>query len=213
MQVRAHFGLRLRYISAVFPELSPPQSGALSLYEDLLRERAVPLGLIAESDLERLRERHIRDSFRAASLIRPGDAVLCDIGPGAGLPGVVLAITKPDLRVLLVEPKQRAVGFLELAAARLELKNVEIHDARVEDVALEADVATARAFGAIERSWEAAVRVLRPGGRLIYFAGRGLEDPEGAARRIRSPERPDAVEVAHVIADFSPLVIMTRATP
>ena len=197
----------------MLPELSPGQAEALSFFEDLLRQRAVPLGLIGESDLERLGERHILDCLRAATLIRPEDASLCDIGPGAGLPGLVLAIAKPGLEVILVEPKQRAVGFLEFAVARLGLLNVEIRHARVEEVAMQADVASARAFGPVERSWEAAVGILRPGGRLIYFAGEGLEDPEARARAITAPERPEKVEIERVIADSSPLVIMTRANP
>lgn len=193
-------------------ELSRAQAGALDRLEDLLRERALPLGLIAESDRERLGERHTRDSLRAATLIGPDDRVLCDIGPGAGLPGLVVAIARPQLEVVLVEPKQRAVGFLELVIARLGLENAEVRHSRVEEVDLEADVATARAFGSMQTSWEAAVRVLRQGGRLIYFAGDGLEDPEAVARGIQTPEPPHEVEVTRVIADSSPLVIMTRAS-
>ena len=194
-------------------ELPGAQGDALDRFEDLLRERAVPLGLIAESDRDRLGERHIRDSLRAASVLHTGDALLADIGPGAGLPGLVIAIARPEIQVVLIERKQRAVAFLELAVARLRLENVEVRHARVEDVDLRADVATARAFASLEATWEAAVRVLRPGGRLIYFAGEALEDPEGAAREIPSPEPPAGVEVERVIADSSPLVIMARGTP
>ena len=195
----------------MLPDLSASQADALSLYETLLRERGVALGLIAPSDTNRLGPRHVQDSLRAAALIRADDASLCDIGPGAGLPGLVVAIASPSLEVVMVEPKERAVAFLELAVARLGLQNVEIRHARVEDVSLQADVATTRAFGPAQRSWEAAVRVLRPGGRLIYFAGGGSQDPEATAREIRAPERPERIELESVIADSSPLVIMTRA--
>ena len=194
-------------------ELPGAQGDALDRLEDLLRERAVPLGLIAESDRDRLGERHIRDSLRAAFVLHPDETLLADIGPGAGLPGLVIAIARPEVQVVLIERKQRAVAFLELAVARLRLENVEVRHARVEDVDLRADVATARAFASLEASWEAAVRVIRPRGRLIYFAGQGLEDPEAAAREILSPERPASVEVERVIADSSPLVIMARGTP
>ena len=197
----------------MLPELSSGQVAGLQRLEELLRDRAVALGLVAGSDTHRLGERHVRDSLRAASLLRPADAVVCDIGSGAGLPGLPIAIARPDLEVKLVEPRHRAVAFLELAIARLELSNAEVLPARVEEVEVTADVATTRAFGALQRSWEAALRVLRPGGRLIYFAGEGLEDPAGAARGIRAPEVAEEVEVERVIADSSPLVIMTRASP
>ncbi len=193
-------------------DLPPAQLDQLESFESLLRDRAVSLGLIAASDMERLGERHVHDSLRAASLILSGDEALCDIGPGAGLPGLVLAIAKPDLEVTLLEPKQRAVAFLELAVSRLHLGNVEILPTRVEEVEMSVDVATTRAFGPMERSWEAALRVLRPGGRLIYFAGEGLVDPAAAAGEMDSAEAPASVDVERVIADFSPLVIMTRAT-
>ena len=194
-------------------DLSPIQLDQLRSFESLLRDRAVSLGLIAESDSERLGERHVQDSLRAASSILSGDEALCDIGPGAGLPGLVLAIAKPDLEVTLLEPKQKAVAFLEMAISRLSLGNVAIVSTRVEETQLSVDVATARAFGPMERSWEAALKVLRPGGRLIYFAGEGLVDPVAAAGEMGSAEAPASVDVEHVIADSSPLVIMARATP
>jgi 16S rRNA (guanine527-N7)-methyltransferase len=195
----------------VLPELSRHHEAALKSLETLLRERAVPLGLIAASDAERVGERHVRDSLRVVSLLSEPDRVLCDIGTGAGLPGLAIAIARPDLEVTLIEPKERAVGFLELARDRLGLENVQILHVRVEDADIAADVATTRAFASLEKSWEAATRVLRPGGRLIYFAGVGLTDPEGTAAALNSPERPAAVQVDTVVADSSPLVIMTRA--
>jgi 16S rRNA (guanine527-N7)-methyltransferase len=200
----------LGYVFDVLPNVSPAQELLLSRYEELLRDRGVGMGLIAESDADRLGERHVRDSLRAAGLLTDEDRTLVDIGPGAGLPGLVLAIARPELRVILVEPKSRAVGFLELAVDRLALANVEIRGSRVEDVDLQADVATTRAFAALDRSWEAAIRVLKPGGRLIYFAGEGLEDPEAAASALTMPESPYSVLVERVVAGSSPLVMMTR---
>lgn len=199
----------LEYLFPVYDDVL--ESDALNEYEALLRERAVPLGLIAASDSGRLTSRHLRDSLRVVSLLTAEDRILCDIGTGAGLPGFVIALARPDLEVVLVEPKERAVGFLELARERLGLEKVRILHMRVEDADVEADVATTRAFASLERSWEAAMRVLRKGGRLIYFAGAGLADPLARARAISSPEKAAAVEVTSVIADSSPLVIMTRA--
>lgn len=190
--------------------LSPSQEAQLVEYETLLRTRGIRLGLVAESDADRLGERHLLDSLRAAALLSDRDELVADIGPGAGLPGVVVAIARPDLRVVLIEPKQRAIGFLELAVDTLGLDNVEILAGRVEDADLRADAATSRAFGSLERSWEAACLVLRPGGRLIYFAGGGLVDPEASARAVATPEAPSSVLVDSVVAGSSPLVMMTR---
>ena len=192
------------------PSLTPAQEDLLHRFEELLRERAIPLGLVAESDRDRLGERHVRDCVRAAALLSESDATVVDIGSGAGLPGLTLAVARPQIRFVLVEPRSRAVGFLELAAERLGLTNVEIRSARIEDVDEQADAATARAFGPLERSWQAAVKVLRPGGRLIYFAGGSLDDPEAAAGDITRPEPPGSVLVERVVAGSSPLVIMAR---
>jgi 16S rRNA (guanine527-N7)-methyltransferase len=200
----------LGYGFGVLPELTSGLTKALAEYESLLGSRAVPVGLVAESDADRLGERHVRDSLRAAAVLSDSDSLVSDIGSGAGLPGLVLAIARPDIRVVLIEPKQRAVGFLELAIDRLGLSNVEVRAERIEDVDLEADAATARAYGSLERSWQAACKVLRPGGRLIYFAGEGLGDPEGVATAVTDPEQPESVLVERVVAGSSPLVIMTR---
>ncbi len=191
--------------------ISPAQQEALEAFAALLRERAIPLGLISEADAPRVRERHVKDSVRAARLVESGEAMLCDIGSGAGLPGIPIAIARPDLTVTAIEPRTRAVGFLELAIDRLGLANLRVLASRVEEADIVADVATSRAFAPIEGSWEAAVRILRPGGRLIYFAGRGLEDPVAAARSLTRPEPPASVRADPVIAEFSPLVIMARA--
>ena len=177
----------------------------LETLSDLLASRAIPLGLVAEGDGERVRERHVEDSLRAAPLL--GTGVVVDIGSGAGLPGIPLAIARPDLSFVLVEPKRRAVAFLELALQELGLVNVEVRHARIEEVALEADAATARAFGPLDRSWAAACRVLKPGGRLIYFAGSSWDPAE--AQALTKPESPAGTEVSE-LESSAPLVIMTR---
>jgi 16S rRNA (guanine527-N7)-methyltransferase len=194
-------------LAALGVPLDEPKEAALVGYLTLLRERAIPLGLVAASDAPRLYERHLLDSARAFSEFTPDDARALDLGSGAGLPGLVLAAILPTTWFGLVEPRRRAVGFLELAVERLKLANVEILMAPAGDVDLTVDVVTARAFGPVDRSWAAAWPLLRPGGRLIYFAGRRLRDP---ARMARSPEPPADVRTSSVIASSPPLVIMSR---
>jgi hypothetical protein len=108
----------------------------------------------------------------------------------------------------LIEPRRRAVAFLELAVGELGLSNVEILKARVEEVREPTDVVTARAFAPLDRTWAAARPLLRSGGRLVYFAGSGLDDPEGSARALSEP--PHEVEVIDPLASGAPLVIMSR---
>jgi 16S rRNA (guanine527-N7)-methyltransferase len=185
--------------------LTEVQLTRLAVLAVLLRERAVPLGLVAASDAARILGRHILDSLRAAVLFEPKDREAVDVGSGAGLPGLVLASVLPAT-FHLMERKRRAIGFLELAVERLELANVTVSP----EALAGADVVTARAFGSLATSWEAAAPVLRPGGRLIYFAGSTLHDPVAAGRRCTEPEPPGLVTTDRVIASSPPLVIMSR---
>jgi 16S rRNA (guanine527-N7)-methyltransferase len=182
----------------------------LQAYANLLAERALHLGLVAESDRDRLWPRHIEDSLRATEAFRDSDRVAYDLGSGAGLPGIVLACALPDRRFLLVEPRRRAVAFLELAVERLALENVEILSTRAEDLGGPVDVVTTRAFAPLDRAWSSAFRLLRPGGRLVYFAGEEMEDPATRARGIERPEPPAEVELVERVDSGPPLVIMSR---
>jgi len=204
-------GSRMIHVKHRFgSHLDGPTVQRLGSLHGLLQEQAIHLGLVAPSDAGRLWERHILDCLRATALLQSGDGIVCDIGSGAGLPGLVLACARPELRVTLVDSRRRAAAFLELAVDRLALTNVDIRFGRVEKVSATFDVATARAFGPLPGSWEAAVPLLRPGGRLIYFGGEGMADPEGEAGSITAPEPPAAILVARVIETSGPLVIMSR---
>jgi 16S rRNA (guanine527-N7)-methyltransferase len=182
----------------------------LEAYGELLADRAIGLGLVAESDRDRVWERHIEDCLRATVAFRTDDRVAYDLGSGAGLPGLVLACALPDRRFRLIEPRRRAAAFLELAVERLALENVEILMARAEELSEPADVATARAFAPLERAWPAAFPLLRRGGRLAYFAGQRIEDPAAEARSLATPEPPAEVEVTEPVDSWGPLVIMSR---
>jgi 16S rRNA (guanine527-N7)-methyltransferase len=202
--------LVVREASAMGVELSEDSAGLLLRFEDLLRSRAVPLGLISRSDALRLHDRHVADSLQAAALFTSADALALDLGPGAGLPGLVLAAAVPWCRFLLVEPRRIRIGFLELAVESLGLPNVEIAPVRAEDLNERGDVVTARAFAPLIRTWKVASTLLRPGGRLVYFAGRSLGDPLGEAERAAREGPPAKVATRRVLATSPPLVIMAR---
>ena len=184
--------------------LDASRAPALIRYEDLLARRAVPLGAIARSDTTRIRERHILDCLRAAPMVHEVD-VACDLGSGAGLPGIVVAVAEPAVQVLLVESRAKRAAFLEFAVLELGLSNVDVVVGRAEELRREVDACFARAFAPLPLAWSVARGILRPGGRLVYFAGAELRDPavpEGAAL--------EAVVRTAVLESAGPLVIMTR---
>ena len=184
--------------------LDPPQISRIRRFEELLADRAVPLGAISRSDSARIRERHTLDSLRAVPLVDGVDEA-ADLGSGAGLPGVVVAIALPRVRMLLIERRPKRAAFLEFAVEELGLSNAAVVAGRVEDVPGEVDVALARAFAPIDEAWARAVGILRPGGRLIYFAGAGSATPAPpAGSAIQSVLRTPVLESAGA------LVIMTR---
>lgn len=186
-------------------EISEKASAGLERFEELLRERALPKGVIAAADAGRLRERHILDSLRAVSALRPGDSRAIDIGSGAGLPGIVVAIARPSLHVVLVEPRRARVAYLELVVEDLRLPNASVLAARIEDVDEQVDLCFSRAFAPLPDAWRAAVPRLREGGRLVYFAGAGAAPSE-------TPSDASAVEVLEspLLESSGPLFIMTR---
>ncbi len=197
--------LRSTVLDVLGLEISPDTAARLERFELLLRERAVPLGLVAATDANRMRERHILDCLRAISAIRPGDGSALDLGSGAGLPGIVVAIARPELSVVLVEPRRARVAFLELAVEQLELPNAAVAGTRIEDLHDPVDLCFARAFAPLPRAWSAALPRLRPGGRLVYFAGT-------KARRPSLPPGAGSIELLEtpLLASSGPLIIMTR---
>jgi 16S rRNA (guanine527-N7)-methyltransferase len=193
-------------------DLADDQLGGIADFERLLRERAIPLGHIAASDERRLRQRHVVDSLRAACLVEATDRVALDLGSGAGLPGVVVAIARPRLWVGLVEPRARRAAFLELAVERLRLSNAVVLPHRIQDVDLVADVCFARALAPPAEAWRLAAPNLRRGGRLVYFAGPDTDVAPGSIPPVRGVGPPASIELRAdaVLESPGPLAIMTR---
>lgn len=184
--------------------LDPWQASRLIRFEELLVDRAIPLGVVSRSDTTRIRERHILDSLRAAPVVQ-GDELAADLGSGAGLPGVVVAIAVPRLRMLLVERRPRRAAILELVVEELDVSNATVFAGRAVELPERVDVALARAFAPPDEAWAQARGVLRPGGRLVYFAGAATAIPA-------APEGSTILEVLQtpVLESSGALVIMTR---
>ena len=140
-------------------------------------------GLIGPLELERLWTRHIINCALPAGLVQAGGRVI-DVGSGAGLPGIVLAIARPDAEFQLVEPMERRVVWLEEQVAELGLENVQVLRARAEDAPDGmADQVTARAVSALRTLIPITAPLLRPGGELILMKG------AAAAREITAAEK------------------------
>jgi 16S rRNA (guanine527-N7)-methyltransferase len=185
-------------------ELSPAQIGSLARYEELLIVRAVPRGMVAASDVGHLHARHILDSLRAVGHISAGAQRIADLGSGAGLPGLPVAVARPDLEVTLAEPRQARAAFLELAVERLRLSNVHVFPRPAEELASGFDACLARGFGDAGRSWAVARDLLDPAGDLIYWAGRTFtRDDTPPDARVRAIGEP-------TLESGGPIVIMTR---
>jgi 16S rRNA (guanine527-N7)-methyltransferase len=184
--------------------LSESQREALRDYEDLLRTIAVPRRMVSSADVDRLHERHVLDSLRGVPWLPRHAARACDVGSGAGLPGVPIAVAEPGLEVTLSEPRLQRVAFLELVVERLGLANVVVQSGSGQELPPgHFDACFARALADPARTWAVAGPLLAPAGRLLYWAGRtfGPEDvPKGVRVQVEDPP----------LESGGPIVIMTR---
>jgi len=185
-------------------DLSREAAALLDRYVDLLRRFALPRGLIAASDERQLRERHVDDALRGLASLTGGDRVV-DMGSGAGLPGIPIAIAAPSLDVVLAEARRTRIAFLELAVDELGLRNVSVHADRVERLPREFDAALARGFGSAGATWEFARAVLTDAGRLIYWAGVSFDPSVDVPGDVRID-----LNEGSDLESQGPIVIMTR---
>jgi 16S rRNA (guanine527-N7)-methyltransferase len=129
------------------------------------------LGLLGPRELDKLWTRHILNSAVVAELVRPGDKV-ADVGSGAGLPGIPMAIARPDAQFVLIEPMERRSTWMLEVVEDLGLKNVRVLRSRAEDVTeQDFDIVTARAVAALDKLLKMCLRLLKPGGTLIALKG------------------------------------------
>ena len=148
----------------------------MATYAGLLAGAGVERGLIGPREVPRLWERHLLNCAVIAELIPVGAAV-DDVGSGAGLPGIVLALCRPDLKITLVEPLLRRSVFLDEVRVELGLPNVTVVRQRAEDrVGAGADVVTARAVAPMHRLAGWCLPLLRPGGVLLALKGASATD-------------------------------------
>lgn len=147
-------------------------AGRAEQYAQLLAGVGVERGVIGPNEVPRIWERHLLNSAVVAELV-PRPCSLLDLGSGAGLPGVVLALVLPDCEAVLLEPMLRRATFLEECVAELGLSNARVVRARAEQMASElaVDVVTARAVAPLDRLAAMAVGLLEPGGIVLAVKG------------------------------------------
>lgn len=169
---------------AVAAEIAGDRIDVLRAFAEDLGERGEILGLIGPLEPSRLWTRHLLNSALLAPLIRPGGSV-ADIGTGGGMPGLVLAIVRPDAHFRLIEPMERRCIWLNEQIDRLGLTNVEVKRGLAEEFhdAFEVDQVTARAVTALRKLVPLAAPLVRDGGELLLLKGVSVEQEIAAAEK------------------------------
>jgi 16S rRNA (guanine527-N7)-methyltransferase len=153
-------------------ELTQSQYDSLVRYTQLLRDWNRHINLVSRRDTARVLAYHVIDSLAVQRLV-PQGSLVCDIGTGAGLPGIPLALVRPDLKMLLVESSQKRSRFLQTAVAELGLANVEVLNERAESLpALECDVVLSRLAGPLEDVVRFAGSHRKPKGVIVLYKTR-----------------------------------------
>lgn len=191
-------------VPAPVPAAPPPPAEAVDVfgdrlelarrYADHLATTGIAHGLVGPREASRLWERHLVNCAVMQSLIPLGQTVI-DIGSGAGLPGLVLAVARPDLTVHLVEPLLRRTTWLESTIEELDLGNVVVHRGRAEEVDLVAPVVTARAVASLDKLVRWSFPMLDARGRLLALKGESAQDELDVARPLLERLGVDAARV------------------
>jgi len=155
--------------------LTPDALGRLGRYEELLVEGNRRINLVSRADVHRIAGYHFLDSIAAAPLLPP-DCRLCDVGSGAGLPGIPLKIVRDDISLVMIESIRKKALFLDLTIRQLELSRSCVWHRRAEEVREEKfDVVTCRLLGTIRDLAPLVEPLLGPGGFAVFYKSATLE--------------------------------------
>ena len=158
-----------------------PEDKRIRAYAEFLKTQGIERGLIGPREAERIWERHIFNCLPVTTLLSKG-ATVFDIGSGAGLPGIVIALARPDLTVVLIEPLERRVEFLQEAVKTLaEIEGqtplqIQVVRGRAQDVKTTADYVTARAVAPLEKLKKISWHLLKVNGSLLAMKGEKAQE-------------------------------------
>jgi len=154
-------------------------------YATILATEGVRRGVIGPFEVPRLWDRHLLNCVGVTELI-PSGAAVCDVGSGAGLPGLVVALVRPDVQMILLESLQRRTAFLTECVQQLRLPHVRVLRGRAEEQAgrLRVDVALARAVAPLDRLARWCLPLLVPGGVLLALKGESAADELAACQAL-----------------------------
>jgi 16S rRNA (guanine527-N7)-methyltransferase len=189
--IRPNVELWTRLAAGAGIALTENQMGRLGRYLDLLLEANQKMNLTRISDRGAAEVQHVGDALTALRYLPSGAIRIADVGTGGGVPGIPLAIVRPEARVLLVEATKKKAAFLASAKAALDLKNVEIAAERAEEVGYgryreTMDVAIARAVATMDWLAEWCLPLVKVNGSMLAMKGpRVAEELPAAARAIK----------------------------
>jgi len=180
----------------------------LSKFADILAQDGVRLGLIGPREVERIWDRHILNCAALTELIEDGQSII-DIGSGAGLPGIVLAILKPNSKVILIEPMQRRTDFLTQVKADLGLTNVEIIRGRAEGQKVTAQIVTSRAVAPLDKLLAWSWPLVEKGGKVLAIKGEKAQEELESAQKVISflKDSPATITTCGLALDLSVTVV------
>ncbi len=186
-----HFEAEPESAKAIFgPQIDKARAFAQKLAND-----SDDLGLLGPRELDKLWSRHILNSAVVSETVKVGDLV-ADVGSGAGLPGIPMAIALPEANFVLIEPMERRSNWMLGVIEELGLTNVEVRRARAEEVLdLKFDIVTARAVAALDKLLRLTVHLLKPGGSLIALKGSKAAEEIEAARKLQKKLGIDSFEI------------------
>jgi 16S rRNA (guanine527-N7)-methyltransferase len=162
-----------------------PQIEKARAFAQKLANDSDDLGLLGPRELDKLWSRHILNSAVVSESVKAGDLV-ADVGSGAGLPGIPMAIALPEANFVLIEPMERRSNWMLEVIEELGLTNVEVKRARAEEILdLKFDIVTARAVAALDKLLRLTVHLLKPGGSLIALKGSKAAEEIEAAKKLQ----------------------------